>query len=162
MRLFLGWQDGKWIMWHPVWGENREDFVLHYTFWGLGVMRKVLYITRYTLFANSRKKWTNRWKCYETRIVCRAFSLTFRKQVFRSAFCAVFAQWSSLGTKHKNEFACCCKHCRRWWIVWRHIFTMFPKFQIFLRKSGFVVVRVVCSGLMSERLRRVHSNALFF
>ncbi len=53
-------------------------------------------LARYTLFANSRKKWTNRQNCYEIQIVCRVFSLTFCKQVFCSMFCIVFARQSGL------------------------------------------------------------------
>ncbi len=64
------------------------------------VVTQAHFIARYTLFVNSCKKWTNRQKCYETRIECRAFLRT------GFSFCVVFARQSGRWTKHKGIFRC--------------------------------------------------------
>ncbi len=42
MRLFLRRCDEKLTAWHPDQWKKGQDFVIHYKFWGLGVMLQVL------------------------------------------------------------------------------------------------------------------------
>ncbi len=77
--------------------------------WSFATSFPFFSFAHYTLFANSCKKWTNSRKCYKTRIVCRAFSLTL--QILRSALSllvrAVFEQNTKAFFVAPNEFACC-------------------------------------------------------